>query len=360
MAKKKLKDETLLSAYHDPSRAGSLGGVERFAKSLKISTNRARKLLEGDLGYTLHKPRKKHFPTRPVLVFNIDQQWVADLVEVQTLSKENKGFRYLLTVLDVLSKYAWVEPVKNKTGQAVAGAFATVLKRAKGRKPLNLQTDDGKEFYNKTFAALLAKHDIHHFSTAGDTKASVVERFNRTLKERMYRYFTVKNTLSYLPVLQELVQGYNASFHRSIGMAPAKVSIKNERKVWNRLYAQRFKGRKPPSRTLFKVGDQVRLNKKHRTFGKGYLPGWTEEVFTVSHVQPAPPVTTYKINEWDGTPVKGTFYKPDLQKVQLSGDDSLFRVDKIVKRKKDKVLVHWKGWPDKYDSWVEKKDLTAL
>ena len=192
----------------------------------------------------------------------------------------------------------------------------------------------------------MKRQDIIHFSTFGDAKASVVERFNCTLKERLYRYFTVKNTLSYLPVLKDLVMGYNRSYHRSIKMAPDQVTVKNEEQVWKNLYAKRLKGK--PVKPTLKVEDRVRLNKKYRIFKNGYLPGWTEEVFVVSQAISGV-VPTYKINEWDGTPVDGTFYKQDLQKVTVK-DDDLFRVEKIVKRKGDKVLVRWKGWPDKYDS----------
>ena len=98
------------------------------------------------------------------------------------------------------------------------------------------------------------------------------------------------------------------------------------------------------------MGDRVRLNEKHRPFKKGYLPIWTEEVFVVTHVR-RHPVVTYRLSEWDGTPIKGTFYEPDVQKVQVS-DDSLFRVEKVLKRKGRNVLVRWKGWPSKYDSWI--------
>ena len=168
--------------------------------------------------------------------------------------------------MDVFSKYAWVEPVKSKTGKAVTAAFEKILKRSDGRTPRRLQTDDGKEFYNKTFQDLMKRKDIVHFSTFGDTKASVVERFNRTLKERLYRYFTVKNTLSYLPVLKDLVMGYNRSYHRSIKMAPIKVTVKNEEQVWKNLYAKRLKAK--PVKPNLKVGDRVRLNKKYRIFKK--------------------------------------------------------------------------------------------
>ena len=353
---KKSKATKLLTSYHDPRQPGSLGGVTRFARALKLPAKKVREVLEKDLGYTLHKPRRRRFPTLPVLVFNMDQQWVADLVEVQNISKYNKGMRYLLMVIDAFSKYAWVEPIKTKTGKAVTEAFEKILKCAMGRKPLNLQTDDGKEFYNSTFAALMKQKNIHHFSTSGNTKASIVERFNRTFTDRLYRYFTVKNTLGYLPVLPDLVKGYNASYHHTIGMAPNQVNFMNEKEVWDRMYGKRLS--KKPQKGSLKVKDSVRLNKKFRQFKKGYLPGWTEEVFVVQRVIPGV-VPTYKIEELDGTLLKGTFYEQDLQKVNVSKDD-LFRVDKVVKRKGNKVLVRWKGWPDKYDSWIDKKDMKKL
>ena len=175
----------------------------------------------------------------------------------------------------------------------------------------------------------MKRKDIVHFLTSGDTKASVIEQFNRTLKQRIYCYFTVKNTLKYLPVLKDLVLGYNRSYHRSIKMAPEKVTMQNKEQVWKNSYAKRLGSKRPKPK--LKVGDRVRLNKKYRMFKKGYLPGWTEEVFVVARVMQGV-VPTYKINKWDGTPVRRTFYALDLQKVTLM-DDDLFRVERIVKRK---------------------------
>ena len=205
--------------------------------------------------------------------------------------------------------------------------------------------------FTTTFQTLMSKEGIKHFSTSGDTKASVVERFNRTLKQRLYRYFTVKNTLQYVPVLQSLVKGYNRTYHRSIKMAPDQVTLENSEKVWENLYGT-LEIKKPKKPSL-KVGDRVRMNKKFRQFKKGYLPGWTEEVFVVRSVRKGT-VPTYKVEEWDGTPIQGTFYEQDLQKVGYK-DDGVFRIEKIVKRKGDKVLVKWKGWPDKYNSWLDKR-----
>ena len=229
-------------------------------------------------------------------------------------------------------------------------AFTSIFRE--GRQLQRLQTDDGKEFYNSKVQTYLSKEKVHHFSTKGDTKASVVERFNRTLKERLYRYFTAKNTLKYGEALQAVVRDYNRTPHSSIGMAPDGVTIANSAQVWDRLYGKRLKR---TQRVHLKVGDRVRLNKKFRTFKKSYLPGWTEEVFIVDRVKPGP-VPTFRNTEWDGTPIEGTFYTQDLQKVQVS-DDDLFRVEKVIRRKGTKLFVRWKGWPDKYDSWIDKKDV---
>ena len=271
-----------------------------------------------------------------------------DLVDMQKLSRWNKGNKYLLTVIDVLSKYALAVSIKSKRSQDMIRGLESIYQQASPWRPLRVQTDQGKEFYNRGVQAWFKKQGRIIFSTYVDSKASVVERWHRTLKLRMYRYFTAHNTLRYVDVLQPLIYTYNRAYYRSIGMAPHQVTPKTVPEVWDRLYGRRLDQKTPPLKC--QVGDRVRHNKKHRPFKKGYLPGWKEEVFVVKHVR-RHPVVTYRLSEWDGTPIKGTFYEPDVQKVQVS-DDSLFRVKKVLKRKGRNVLVRWKGWPAKYDSWI--------
>ena len=129
---------------------------------------------------------------------------------------------FLLTVIGVFSKVAWCVPMKNKSAASLVAALDTTFSKG---WPQTLQTDQGLEFLNKSVQALLSKHGIHHFSTHNaETKASVVERFNRTLKTRMWRYFTKHQTWRYIDVLPDLVRSYNNTHHRSIGMAPSNVN----------------------------------------------------------------------------------------------------------------------------------------
>ncbi|PFX25939.1 putative uncharacterized transposon-derived protein F54H12.3 [Stylophora pistillata] len=236
------------------------------------------------------------------------------------------------------------EPVKRKTGPEVTKAFTVILKRARKQghtTPIRLQTDKGKEFYNSSFKALLKKEGIHHFSTQGDAKGSVIERWNRTFKTKLYRYFTASNSYKFLDVIQSILSQYNHTYHRSIGRAPVKVDDSNVKDVWYKLYDKHLpkadKKTKPP-RPKFKIGDYVRLSKVARNFRKGYMQGWTEELFIVSRYVPSFQMIMYKVKELDGTPIQGAFYARDLQKVDVDLVGDSFRVEKVLKRTKDKIV----------------------
>ena len=164
--------------------------------------------------YTLHKPIRRRFRRNRVIVGGIDEQWQMDLADMQSRQKFNDGYRYLLVCIDVFSKYAWVVPLKDKTGLSLVDAFKIIL--ANGRKPEKIITDQGTEFFDKRFKALLKDEDIELYNTYNETKASVVERLIRTLKTRMWRYFTAKKTMRYMDMLPDLVYSYNHTIHRSI------------------------------------------------------------------------------------------------------------------------------------------------
>ena len=367
--KKKMKNKSkkmtrqnrlLATLYYEWKHPSSLGGVDklyRTARQYGITRSQVITWLQKQPGYTLHRPARRQFRRSKVFVNGLDDQWQADLVDLQSLSRWNHGYKYLLTCIDILSKYAWVVPLKTKTGSALVEAFTTIFKQ--GRKPDKLQTDAGTEFKNKTFQTFLKQHDVHHFVTYNETKAQIVERFNRTLKQMMWRLFTTRSTYHYLDKLHGLVNyNYNQSMHRSIKMKPSEVTAMNAQQVWRTLY-----GKRPPVvKYKFKVGDQVKISKHKRVFEKSYLPNWSEETFIVAQRLPRdPPV--YRLKEHDGELIQGTFYETELEKV-IEPLHHLFRVDKVLRRRgkgaQAEVLVHWKGWPKKYDSWIPAQQLVSL
>ena len=179
-----------------------------------------------------------------MIVTDVDDTWSADLVDMQAFAKYNKGIKYLLTIIDVFSKYAWVVPLKDKTGKSVTEAFAGVVgqrlgqsPRPQARHPNNLWVDEGTEFYNKTFKKFLEDNKINMYHTFNFGKAVVVERFNRTLKQIMWKYFTTNNTNTYLDKLPDMVNKYNNTKHSSTKMSPNEASDpKNKGKVYFNLY----------------------------------------------------------------------------------------------------------------------------
>ena len=203
--------------YYDQKRVGSYGGVAALQRVVPAERDVERWLSTQD-AYTLHKPVRRRFKRRCVVVGGPNQQWQADLVDMSRLKQANNEITFLLTVIDVFSKRAWCVPLKSKSAAALVTAFTPLLSN---RAPTTLQTDKGSEFLNRPLQRLLKEYGVHHFTTHNeDTKASIVERYNRTLKTRMWRYFTKNQTLRYVDVLQDFVRSYNDTYHRSIGMAP--------------------------------------------------------------------------------------------------------------------------------------------
>ena len=289
---------------------------------------------------------RKKFEKRRVLVNGIDKIWAADLADMQAFSKFNRGIKYLLAVIDVFSKYGWLVPLKDKTRKSVAMALKTIFKE---RQPEKMWVDKAKEFYNKDVKEL-----VELYSTENEEKSSVVERWIRRMKERMWKYFTDNNTNRYIDVLPDLVKGYNNTRHSPIKMTPVEASQKkNELGVWRTLYPDHLERR--DINPEFSVGDKVRISKKKKTFEKGYTTRWTEEIFTIVEVKRTSPIT-YKIADLNGEEIKGSFYEPELQKT----NQQLFRIEKVIKRGKKKSLVKRKGYSDDFNSWVDNKDYVNL
>ena len=277
------------------------------------------------------------------MVNGIDKIWAADLADMKVLSEDNDGVNFLLLVIDTFSKYGWIVPLKNKKSKTVAEALKNIFEE---RKPEKLWTDKGTELKNKDVKKL-----IEIYSTENEEKSSIVERWIRTMKEKMWKYFTDNNTYNYMNVLPDLVKDYNNS---SIKMTPIEASKKkNELTVWRNLYPDRYKIYDLTPK--FSVGDKVRITKKKKVFEKGYTTRWTEEIFTIKEIQNTNPIT-YKLQDLNKKEIKGTFYEPELQKTK----QQVFRIEEVLEKEENKSWVKWKGYSDKFNSWVDNKDLIDL
>ena len=352
----------LKQQYVNPALPGSYSGYGTFSRALKsrgivLKEKELKEWLQSQPVYTIHRPKRKRYHRNKVIVSGIDDTWQADLVDMQAMSKDNDSYKYILTIIDVFSKHAWAIPLKNKSAKTVTEAFRKVLEA--GRKPRHIQTDDGTEFFNAPCKKYFKEQDIGLYSVNSELKACVVERFNRTLKEKMWRYFSAKGMHRYIDVLAKLIESYNGTYHRSIKMSPDEVSRENEALVWRRLYNP---DDNEPVKFKFDVGDRVRISKNKPIFEKGYTPNWTEELFEISERIPkSPPV--YRIKDENNRIIKGTFYEKELQKIN---HDDTYRIAEVLQTRfnrrlgYEESLVSWLGYTEDFNSWVRSSEIVNI
>ena len=275
------------------------------------------------LAKELHKPIIRKFEKRKVHAAFKDNIWGADLADMQLLNKYNKGIRFLLCVIDIFSKYAWVVPLKDKKGVSITTEFQSTLKQS-NRKPNKIWVDKDSEFYNASFKKWLRDNDIDMYSTNNEGKSVVAERFIRTLKRKIYKYMTSVSKNVYIDKLDDIVDEYNNTYHTTIKMKP--IDVKDNTYI----NTDKETNDKDPK---FKVGDRVRISKYKNIFAKVDTPNWSEEIFVIKKVKNTVP-WTYVINDLNGEEIMGTFYEKELQKT----NQEEFRIEKVIKRIGDEML----------------------
>ena len=347
--------------YLTPSRPSAFGGKTNLKRYLtkdkkKDLFNEADDWLSGQDPYTLHRPIVRKFPRRKTIVAGPNQQIQADLVDVSGHARHNENHKFILTAIDVFSKKAWAFPLKNKTGAEVARALSSLFVQT---SPRFLQTDKGREFLNAEVRSVLDRFKVGHFSSeSDDVKAAIVERFNKSLRSSLHRYFTKIGKERFIDVLPEFVTAYNERYHKALGMSPNQVSSANQEDVWYRLYDPISAFEKPLAK--LEVGDFVRITKARTPFTRGYTPNWSYEVFKIDKILKTTPIT-YRIKDWDGEPVKGSFYEKELQKIK---EPTTFKIEKILRRKtvgrKKMVYVKWLGYPDSFNQWIPEEDVVDV
>ena len=231
--------------------------------------------------------------------------------------------------------------LKDKKRTSFVNAFQKVI--SEGRKPNKIWVNQGNEFYNNSLNFFLKIKNIEMYSIYNEGKSVVAEIFIRTLKNKIFKHMAAISRNVYFDVLGDVVDKYNNTDHRTIKMKPIDITFDS--------YADcnEDSNKKDPK---FKVGDHVRISKYKNIFAKGYTPNWSEEVFVVSKIKNTVP-WTYVVSDLNSEEITGSFYKKELQKTS----QEKFRIEKVLERKDDKLLVKWKGYDNGFNSWIDKKDL---
>jgi len=311
------------------------------------------------LAEELHKPVRKRFPRRKVILHDVDETWGMDLCFMNDLATDNDGYKYLLTIIDCFSKFAWAVPLKTKDAKTVFEAFISIINSSR-RKPKHIWVDEGSEFYNSIFTKWLKSNNVIRYSTYENFHNPIIERFNRTLKTMMWKRFTLNNTRNWLNMLGSLLTEYNSKRHRSINMTPVEASNPAKKaKVLKSLYPVTQPRLKKPK---FKIDDIVRISRIKEHFEKGFHPNWSEELLRVVKVNDTYP-RTYKLRALDGEEVVGSFYEQELLKSKVDKtnlyDNSIHRVEAILDKKKiggkEMGLIKWAGYD--HPTWEKAANL---
>jgi transposase InsO family protein len=334
---------------------------EANSRDDSITRSDVEEFLSGELAYTLHRRVVRKFTRNPIIANHHGELAQADLIDIQKLSKENGGYNYILTLIDVFSKYAFAVPIMRKTAAQMSKALNTILQ---SYRPSNLQTDEGTEFTNVQVQRLLKDHLVHFYLAKNERiKCAVIERFQRTIMTRINKYLTSKGTNRFIGLLPQFMEAYNNSYHRSIRMSPIQAMNAPSSVVFKNLYGYEshrdmlLKMNRRKSKK--KLGDTVRIPEQKNKFAKGYSQNFTDEIYTVNNVNSGAKVPVYQLKDYKGNVIKGNYYPEEIQVVRNS---DLYRV--IVLREKGRgkrkqYLVKYANF-DLEPEWIPAANLQDL
>lgn len=304
--------------FRDPANPASFSSLEKLFQAgranglTNLTRDKVRYFLSAERSYTLHYPVRLHGKRDRILTYHIDDLHQIDVAFFTHLSAENDGYPYALFHIDTFSKQLWVTPLKTKSGAEVAAAIEKVFV---DRSPNLCQTDKGLEFRNPHVRRVMQRYRVKHYYTeSASFHCAIVERSIRTIKSRLYKYFTQRQTFRWIDVIERVVSAYNSTWHRSIGMAPNQVTQANVPQVLSKLFPT---GTLPHEKVKFKFrrGAKVRLKRDRGIFGRGFDWTYTDEVFQIVRVEPGKKVAKYYLQDFRREPIQGVFYDWELVEV---------------------------------------------
>uniref|UniRef100_A0A914IEW9 Integrase catalytic domain-containing protein n=1 Tax=Globodera rostochiensis TaxID=31243 RepID=A0A914IEW9_GLORO len=346
--------------YNEPSSPAAFAGVtapwkEARKKIKDLRRKDVQNYLEGHRTYTLMRPRRVRFPRAKTVAAGFMTDVQVDLADFQTLSRHNRGHRYLLVAIDVLSKRVFVVPLRNKKADEMVEAFKQLI----GQMPMvphRIFSDKGTEFKNKLLKEFFEDQEIEkHEPVHSSVKASIAERAIRNVKQRLYRYFAQKENLNWVDVVQKIVDGINRSPSRVHGMRPIDINFQNSQQVWERMYGKQIESK----RQRFHKDEFVRMSREKGQFEKGYLPNYGDEILEVDEVLKKVRPVRYKLRDDKGEKFKGSFYEQELARVRKDAETS-YRIEKVYRKRRKpdgstEMLVKFIGYPER--EWINESQL---
>ncbi len=290
----------------------------------KISRRQVQQWLQDQEAYSLTRKARRKFPRSRVIVEGRDSQWDLDLMDMVSLSKHNDQYKYVLIVIDIFSRYLWCEPVPSKRGTDISVALQHICSGP--RQPKTVRTDRGMEFRSKEVNKYLrAKHIDHIYALNTETKANYAERVIKTLKHKLFRYLLKHNTKRYIDILKDTVHSYNHTPHRSLGTTPGSITIDKEGESRLQQYLIRTKSAKPLKAKpyKYKLGQTVRISHVRSVFDREYSQKWTGELFRITKRFKRAILPVYKLEDWAGEVIEGSFYEEELQIVHVDDTTAL-------------------------------------
>jgi transposase InsO family protein len=357
-------DQFLSGIYYTIGQPGSYSGVRKLWNEVKkrqikpkgITLSVVGKWLKEQTTHNIHSTPTKIFNTEHIIVEHIDDQWDSDIIQMDELAKYNRGYKYILICIDLFSRYAWARPLKFKKSTDVTIAFTDIVKTS-GRECKTIRTDQGGEYTGASFQRLVHSRGINHMIAYGRHKASYSERFNRTLENKLFKYFYEQQTAMYIDILDDVMFSYNNTVHHSINMAPAAVNTANSHTIYEQVYIPILnRWANTPVKFTIALGSLVRLSLYTAPFSRGYHEKWTEELFTVCNQIPSHP-PRYKVQDLNGDSIKGSFYTEELLVASVQNiNDITYKIDRVLKTKTVRghklSLVKWYGYSDKFNTYI--------
>lgn len=362
------KEEAIKNAYYQPAGHGSFTSPHKFYKSLSVSDRKLYGseskikdvLLKDDVYPTTRKAVRKYRRQRVIVPYR-NYMWDADCAYMSEIKIYNEPYIGFMVAIDIYSKFLRTCLLTRIIPEQIIECFKKFFVSA---KPEYCRHDAGGEYIAFKTQNFLKSQGVRSITTSTEKKANFAERVILTVKLKIARYLKRYNTNVWHNVLADVTESYNNSYHSTIKMNPADVTQADEYNIWVEMYENPYlKGRiKKPYAMNYKyaINDVVSISKLRSTFHRGWHENFTNELFVVVERRVKQGLPLYKIKDMNNTVIAGSFQEQELQMSRIDYDNYDFKIEKIVKRKGNKVLVSWKGWPSKFDSWILKSSVKDL